>query len=64
MLESEMRPTRQVISRVCALALVVGGLYWLGIIVIDWGGWLTDGYQGPTKHINNNQLESHFSASR
>jgi hypothetical protein len=35
---------RRAISFVCALALVVGGLYWLGIII---SGWLPDGYQGP-----------------
>jgi hypothetical protein len=38
---------RRWISFACALALLIGGLYWLGVIVIDMSGWLTDGYQGP-----------------
>jgi hypothetical protein len=46
-----MSPTRQTISLVCALALVLGGLYWLGVLVLDMTGWLTDGYQGPTTTV-------------
>jgi hypothetical protein len=42
---------RRWISLACALALLIGGLYWLGVIIIDMSGWLTDGYEGPTTTV-------------
>jgi hypothetical protein len=32
-------------------ALVLGGLYWLGVLVLDMTGRLIDGYQGPTTTV-------------
>jgi uncharacterized membrane protein len=43
----QLGPVRRAISFVCAMALLVGGVYWLGTVVLDMMGWVTNGYHGP-----------------
>jgi hypothetical protein len=52
----QIGPIRRVISFVCAAALLAGGLYWLSDVILDVGGWLINGYHGPTTSVRGVRL--------